>query len=440
MAAVPVPVNEEGWPITIGGYELLSSIGKGAFAEVHRARCRSKGQDVALKVVNKQAFRKGANLGALKELQALQELQHPNVLGLHAVFIHADKVHLVLTLCHCDLTALIKERSVTLSEAHVKCIVMQLLDALVFCHRRGLMHRDIKPDNILLTREGALKLSDFGHATREREPGVAAYHEVVTLWYRSPELLFQSPEHGPPVDMWSVGCVLAELLLRQPLFPGLETDMSQLAHIFRLLGSPIDSQPEPVSLPVAPAAAVTASGTGTVPMLDDGIDGADTGDAYSDISLGRVTESVGVSVAGDCLVAARRRARGYRFKLQVPVDQQVALAQELLLPPCQAAGSSPPALQLLPQAHEPSWPGCTHLPGYCEFEQRKAQPWRTIFAAATTPLSESALDLLQGLLVYDPARRLTAAAARAHPWFTAAPAPCQPSDLPLPSLAPRFKP
>jgi cyclin-dependent kinase 7 len=373
MERQQLKIRDEDGVSAMSQYTLIGELGTGGFAKVGKYFDSQTRQQVAVKVVKKEEYRAGANIGAIKELQTLPELEHRNILSLKHAFTFGEQVHLALDLCRCDLTNLINDQSIVLKEAHIKCLVAQLLDAVSFTHSRGIIHRDIKPDNVLLTAGGVLKLSDFGHAVREAEPGARSYHSVVTLWYRCPELLFQSPFQSTAVDMWSVGCVLAELLLRQPLFPGIDSSESQLAHIIRLLGTPVDTLP--------PA--------------------ADTA-AFFD-------EEVTDSIATACLREMRVVQRGKT--VTVPA----------------AAHTIPTAA-----AHDPSWAGCSQLPGWCEFEVRKAQPWRSIFPAA---VSDTALDLLQGLLAYDPARRLSAAAARAHPWFMSEPAPCTPSELPLPATA-----
>ena len=226
-----------------------------------------------------------------------------------------------------------------------------------------------------------MQLADFGHAARMPEPDATAYPGVVTLWYRAPELLFRSPFHGPAVDMWAVGCVLAEVLLRQPLFPGRQTEADQLAQIFRLLGAPVD--PVPVAQWEGGLQVPSASAS----------------------SLADVSASVASCLLADSVV--------------LPVED----------PGPQIAPSAVTASA--PSRHDPTWPGCSVLPGYVEFEARPPQPWRAIFPASIA--SDAALDLLRGLLVYDPARRLSAAEARRHPWFSVEPRPCAPADLPLPS-------
>mmetsp|Transcript_30450 Transcript_30450/g.79013 ORF Transcript_30450/g.79013 Transcript_30450/m.79013 type:complete len:355 (+) Transcript_30450:430-1494(+) len=122
----------------------------------------------------------------------------------------------------------------------VPCIVMpQILSGLSFCHARLVLHRDLKPQNVLIDKQGRVKLADFGLA-RAFQAKKTYTHEVVTLWYRAPELLLGNQEYSASVDLWSTGCILAELSCRRPLFPG-DSEIDQLFRIFRLLGTPTEA-------------------------------------------------------------------------------------------------------------------------------------------------------------------------------------------------------
>jgi cyclin-dependent kinase 7 len=216
-------------------------LGKGAFAEVYKHTDTETNTDVAIKRVAKESYQHGINLGAIKELQTLQEIQHENILRIYESFPYGDRINLVLELCVTDLENIIRDKSILLTEAHVKGICQQLLRGMNHLHASNLMHRDIKPANCLLTHRGVLKLADFGHCVAVKdEVSSRLSPNVVTIWYRPPELLFGAPTHSPAIDMWSFGCVLAELLLRRPLFVSDETIIGQAAEIFRLLGTPID--------------------------------------------------------------------------------------------------------------------------------------------------------------------------------------------------------
>lgn len=281
-------------------------------------------------------------------------------------------------------------RANTFAFARTNYNVLLTCDALVLSISFFLSSSDIKPDNVLLTSEGRVQLADFGHATRIPDPDTAAFPGVVTLWYRAPELLLLSPFHGPAVDLWAVGCVLAELLLRQPLFPG-HSESDQLAQVFRLLGTPVD------------------------PLAEFPTEGVEE-DMPPDAELrSEDVESVTFGVLSETGVLSRPED-----EILGPVDQMLS------------AGGAHAFAMIDPGStrHDPAWPGCSLLPGYAAFEQRSAQLWRSIFPPSVA--SDAAIDLISRLLVYDPARRLTATEARLHPWFTLDPRPCAPADLPLP--------
>lgn len=156
-----------------------------------------------------------------------------------------------------DLTGLMDTPTVRFSEAQVKCYMIQLLSGLEYCHRHEVLHRDIKGSNLLIDNNGNLKIADFGLARPYGERGRKYTNRVITLWYRPPELLMGANEYGPSVDMWSVGCLLAELLTRKPLFPG-KDESEQLERIFHVVGSPNErSWPNWRSLPQAQLVADT---------------------------------------------------------------------------------------------------------------------------------------------------------------------------------------
>jgi len=136
-----------------------------------------------------------------------------------------------------DLTGLMEsEYSKQFTRGQVKCYMQQLFEALNYCHRNGILHRDLKPSNILLNQRGEVKLGDFG-LSRPFSGQKNYTNRVVTLWYRCPELLLGAQRYGPGIDMWSAGCILAELLLNQPLLPG-PTEPDQLVLIWNWCGTP----------------------------------------------------------------------------------------------------------------------------------------------------------------------------------------------------------
>lgn len=176
-------------------------------------------------------------------------LSHPNIIGLLDAFGHKSNISLVFDFMETDLEAIIRDTSLVLTPAHIKSYMLMTLQGLEYLHHLWILHRDLKPNNLLLDENGVLKLADFGLAKSFGSPNRVYTHQVVTRWYRSPELLFGARMYGVGVDMWAVGCILAELLLRVPFLPG-DSDLDQLTKIFETLSTPTEEQwPGMSSLP-----------------------------------------------------------------------------------------------------------------------------------------------------------------------------------------------
>ncbi len=552
-AAIEPPLPDVEGKARLARYRFVSLLGKGTFAEVAKYEVVEDEQQqqqlaasasasasagpsfssssgfaqeptfVAIKSVNRLSYRSGVNLGAVKELQALAEvaplaaparpagsasylppaalapLPHRNVVRLLESFAFGDRVHLVLEFCASDLARTLRDRSLALGEAHAKGILQQLLRGVAHVHACGLMHRDLKPDNVLITGEGVVKLADFGHAgplideadfaaadalggaaaaagggdnggnggggsaaAMDVEPPPAAaaaaaaaapasaaavaaaalgargdalfaprsyFFRVVTLWYRAPELLLGARFYSGAVDMWAVGCILAEVLLRQPLFPAQPArpeleEREQLAQIFRLMGTPIDPLADPQAAAAAYAAAgialpqraVPASGGGS----GSGVGGGASAGAATSAAATASFEAAGAGSSATVAASSSATLSSSSSSSDIPFALPVARPQPLA-------------------ANLPCWPGCASLPGACAFEPRRPQPWRRVFplepgsppAFQGPGASALALDLLSQLLVFDPARRLSAGAALRHPWFSTDPLPAPPGRLPV---------
>ncbi|CAL1266121.1 unnamed protein product [Larinioides sclopetarius] len=232
-------------------YDDMTVIGNGAYGTVYKARdLASNGQYVALKKVTIPLGEDGVPVSTIREIALLKQLtalEHPNVVRrklenerqmlVYLVFEHVDQ-DLATYLERCPAPGLSSEK--------IKDLFFQLLNGLDFLHFNRVLHRDLKPQNILVSNQGVVKLADFGLA-RIYSGQIALTSVVVTLWYRPPEvLLYQS--YASAVDVWSSGCILAELYKREPLFPG-ENEVDQLAKIFEVIGSPKQSEwPKDVSL------------------------------------------------------------------------------------------------------------------------------------------------------------------------------------------------
>lgn len=159
--------------------------------------------------------------------------------GLIDVYAGPNNVNMVIEYCITDLEEVIRDRSILLAPEEVKCCLKMVLEGIAACHEKWILHRDLKPSNILVGADGNLKIGDFGLARLHASPKARLTHQVITRWYRPPELLFSARTYGPAVDMWSVGCIFAELMLRAPYMPG-DSDIDQLSKIFQARGSPTD--------------------------------------------------------------------------------------------------------------------------------------------------------------------------------------------------------
>ncbi|XP_077923368.1 cyclin-dependent kinase 7 isoform X6 [Halichoerus grypus] len=225
-------------------YEKLDFLGEGQFATVYKARDKNTNQIVAIKKIklgHRSEAKDGINRTALREIKLLQELSHPNIIGLLDAFGHKSNISLVFDFMETDLEVIIKDNSLVLTPSHIKAYMLMTLQGLEYLHQHWILHRDLKPNNLLLDENGVLKLADFGLAKSFGSPNRAYTHQVVTRWYRAPELLFGARMYGVGVDMWAVGCILAELLLRVPFLPG-DSDLDQLTRIFETLGTPTEEQ------------------------------------------------------------------------------------------------------------------------------------------------------------------------------------------------------
>nr|KYP60406.1 putative serine/threonine-protein kinase At1g54610 family [Cajanus cajan] len=231
----------QGWiPLKADSFQKLEKIGQGTYSSVFRAREVETGKMFALKKVRFDNLQPESIRFMAREITILRRLDHPNIMKLEGIITSrmSTSIYLVFEYMEHDLAGLVSRPDIVFSESQIKCYMRQLLSGLEHCHMRGIMHRDIKVSNILLNNEGVLKIGDFGLAnTISTNNKHHLTSRVVTLWYRPPELLMGSTNYGVSVDLWSVGCVFAELFLGKPILKG-RTEVEQLHKIFKLCGSP----------------------------------------------------------------------------------------------------------------------------------------------------------------------------------------------------------
>ncbi|GLJ37019.1 hypothetical protein SUGI_0750140 [Cryptomeria japonica] len=229
-------------------YEKLEKVGEGTYGKVYKAKDKTTGQLVALKKTRLEMDEEGIPPTALREVSLLQMLSTSIYIVRLLCVEHVDKkgkplLYLVFEYLDTDLKKFMDcdRRSANLNPLPHKVMqsfMYQLCKGVAHCHSHGVMHRDLKPQNLLVDKsKGLLKVGDLGLGRAFTVPLKSYTHEIVTLWYRAPEVLLGSTHYSTPVDIWSVGCIFAEMVRRRPLFPG-DSELQQLLHIFRLLGTP----------------------------------------------------------------------------------------------------------------------------------------------------------------------------------------------------------
>jgi len=226
-------------------YEKIAKIGQGTFGEVFKARSRTDPKKiVALKKVLMENEKEGFPITALREIRILQLLNHDNIVNLIEICRtynrHKTTFYLVFDFCEHDLAGLLSNFNVKFTLQEIKKVMQQMFEGLYFIHTNKIIHRDMKAANILITKQGILKLADFGLAraisiNKQNQPNRYT-NRVVTLWYRPPELLLGERNYGPAVDMWGAGCIMAEMWTRSPIMQG-NTEQHQLTLIAQLCGA-----------------------------------------------------------------------------------------------------------------------------------------------------------------------------------------------------------
>ncbi|KAL6652485.1 hypothetical protein ACP70R_011410 [Stipagrostis hirtigluma subsp. patula] len=221
---------------SVDEFERLNKINEGTYGVVYRARDKKTDEIVALKKVKMEKEREGFPLTSLREINILLSFHHPSIVDVKEVVVGSslDSIFMVMEYMEHDLKGVMETMKQPYSQSEVKCLMLQLLEGVKYLHDNWVLHRDLKTSNLLLNNRGELKICDFGLSRQYGSPLKPYTQLVVTL---APELLLGTKEYSTAIDMWSVGCIMAELLAKEPLFNG-KTEFEQLDKIFRTLGTP----------------------------------------------------------------------------------------------------------------------------------------------------------------------------------------------------------
>jgi cyclin-dependent kinase 14 len=219
-------------------YRRMEPLGEGSYATVYKGICIETGLEIALKEIRLNE-EEGAPFTAIREASLLRELVHANIVKLHDIIYTTSQLVFVFEFLCTDLNHYLERYgNGGLNPHNVKLFLLQLLRGLSYIHIRKILHRDLKPQNLLISQHGELKLADFGLARAKSVPTQSYSNEVVTLWYRPPDILLGSTKYNTQLDMWGVGCIFCEMVSGLPTFPGVKDPRDQLLKIFRVLGTP----------------------------------------------------------------------------------------------------------------------------------------------------------------------------------------------------------
>ncbi|KAK6040359.1 kinase domain protein, partial [Cooperia oncophora] len=230
--------------IDLEDYIKLDKIGEGTLRVVYKAQnTEENNQLVAIKKIRLEFEDEGVPATAIREISMLQELANPNIVEFIGISIQESRLYLFFEFIMMDLRKYLDQlpEDQYLPKKTVQRFAFQICQALCFMHQRRVLHRDLKPQNLLVDEKGVIKVADFGLSRSINIPVRIYTHEVVTLWYRAPEILLGAHRYAAAIDVWAIGCILAEIVTKTSLFKS-DSEIDQLFQTFRLLGTPTEKQ------------------------------------------------------------------------------------------------------------------------------------------------------------------------------------------------------
>lgn len=219
-------------------YQIEKKCGEGAYGKVYLATDLKNNSSVAIKKIKLASVEEGVPISSIREISLLKELNHKNIVQLRDIIHLENKIILVFEYVDQDLKQLLKSYSGQGLETKLyKSLLYQLLVGIQYVHKLKILHRDLKSENLLVSKDGVLKIADFGLARGFGLPIKTFRNDVVSLWYRSPDILLGNENYTVSVDMWSVGCIFAEMVNGSILFQAY-SEKEQIKKIFSMLGTP----------------------------------------------------------------------------------------------------------------------------------------------------------------------------------------------------------
>jgi len=218
-------------------YTKIEKVGEGTYGVVYKCKVKDTNDYVALKKIRLENEDEGIPSTSIREISILKQLRHPNIVYLIDLIHGEKKLYLVFEFMDHDLKKFLDINNGPLTPELVKSYLYQILIAINFCHSKRILHRDLKPQNLLIDKDGIIKVADFGLARSFGVPIKTLTHEILTLWYRAPEILLGQKEYSTPVDMWSIGLIFFEMAHKKPLFAG-DCEIDQIFKIFQMFGTP----------------------------------------------------------------------------------------------------------------------------------------------------------------------------------------------------------